>query len=61
MEVKPHRMNLRSPLPKIYYYQNNKDLFLHLIEREFCLLSFMGSKTRFSRLKLLFLIAVALY
>ena len=23
-EAKPHRVNLRSPLPRIYYYQNNR-------------------------------------
>ena len=23
-EAKPHQMNLRSPLPKIHYYQNKQ-------------------------------------
>ena len=23
-EAKPHRVNLRSPLPRIHYYQNNR-------------------------------------
>ena len=24
IEAKPHRMNLRSPVPKIHYYQNKR-------------------------------------